>query len=176
MDLIDVVNEQDEVISSNARKKIHKLGLLHREIHVWFFDENKNIFFQKRGLLKNSPGLLDASVGGHVDSGEFYEEAAVREIKEEVGIKITQQDLFLLKKFKGFYQHNNKKNNFIRSIFIYKIPVTELKAQESSDKNGGFEKISLKDLSKIIKTTNFKFLKFILEDEIPIVLDYLNSN
>ena len=51
---LNVVDENDEVIDSKSRIDIHRLGLLHREIHVWMFDENKNIFFQTRGLDRPS--------------------------------------------------------------------------------------------------------------------------
>src|SRR4029078_10371505 len=87
--LLDIVNENDEIIDAKARKDVHRLGLLHREVHVWIFDEDKNIFFQKRGLHRTSPGLLDASVGGHVNVGEDYIEAAVRETLEEAGVSIS---------------------------------------------------------------------------------------
>ncbi|HYP17981.1 MAG TPA: NUDIX domain-containing protein, partial [Opitutus sp.] len=37
-----------------------------------------------------SPGLWDSSCSGHVDAGENYDESAVRELGEELGLKVTE--------------------------------------------------------------------------------------
>jgi isopentenyl-diphosphate delta-isomerase len=37
--------------------------------------------------MSGYPGLWDQAVGGHVDPGESYEDAAAREMKEELGIE-----------------------------------------------------------------------------------------
>ncbi|MFP4378616.1 MAG: NUDIX hydrolase, partial [Spirochaetales bacterium] len=45
------------------------------------------LFLQRRSVEKDvQPGKWDTSVGGHVDAGESYEAAAVREMSEELGI------------------------------------------------------------------------------------------
>ena len=84
--ILDVIDKNDKIVDSKSRIDIHRLGLLHREIQVWIFDKNKNIFFQKMGLHKKSAGLLDATIAGHPNKGEEYLDAAVRETKEEIGI------------------------------------------------------------------------------------------
>ena len=123
--MLEVVNESDEVIDSKPRSEIHRLGLLHREIHVWMFDENHNIIFQKRGLHSQSAGLLDATVGGHANAGEDYIDTAVREVKEETGMTISPSDLALLTKFREKSSlvkedYLGTVNNFIRVVYIYK--------------------------------------------------------
>ena len=40
-------------------------------------------------MKDESPGLWACSVSGHVDYGETYDEACIREIGEEVGITVT---------------------------------------------------------------------------------------
>ena len=40
-------------------------------------------------MKDESPGLWACSVSGHVDYGETYDEACIREIEEEVGITVT---------------------------------------------------------------------------------------
>lgn len=37
-----------------------------------------------------SPGLWDSSCAGHLDCGEDYDAAAVRELKEELGLTLTE--------------------------------------------------------------------------------------
>jgi isopentenyl-diphosphate delta-isomerase len=87
----DVVNERDEVISRALRREVHARGLLHRAVHVLVFDRRARVFLQKRSMLKDlSPGLWDSSCSGHLDSGEDYDAAAVRELAEEIGVTVAQ--------------------------------------------------------------------------------------
>ena len=86
----DVVNERDEVIRRATRREVHATGLWHRAVHVLVFDAAGRVFLQKRSMLKDlSPGLWDSSCSGHRDAGEDYDAAAVRELAEEIGVRIT---------------------------------------------------------------------------------------
>ena len=83
----DIVDEADRVIGKALRKEVHAKRLRHRAIHVFVFNEEGQIFLQKRSHLKDMcPGLWDSSCSGHVDSAETYDEAAPRELGEELGI------------------------------------------------------------------------------------------
>jgi 16S rRNA (adenine1518-N6/adenine1519-N6)-dimethyltransferase len=98
-EIFDVVNERDEVIGRNTRGEVHRLGLLHRAVHVLVFNSRGEVFLQKRSLRKDrQPGVWDSSASGHVDSGEAYEACAVRELREEIGLEIRAplQPLFKL--------------------------------------------------------------------------------
>lgn len=86
-EIFDVVNEEDEVTGTSTRAEVHAGGLLHRAVHVFVFNKRGDILLQRRSLLKDAhPGVWDSSVSGHLDSGEGYEAAAVRELEEEMGI------------------------------------------------------------------------------------------
>jgi isopentenyl-diphosphate delta-isomerase type 1 len=86
----DVVNERDEVIGRATRREVHATGLWHRAVHVLVFDAAGRVFLQKRSMLKDlCPGLWDSSCSGHLDAGENYDAAAVRELFEEIGIRTT---------------------------------------------------------------------------------------
>jgi len=88
-EIFDVVNERDEVIGQRSRSEVHRLGLRHRAVHVLVFNARGQIFLQKRSMTKDkSPGLWDSSASGHVDSGEEYDACAVRELREEIGLKL----------------------------------------------------------------------------------------
>lgn len=86
----DVVNERDEVIGRELRRNVHARGLWHRAVHVLVFDAAGRVFLQKRSMRKDlSPGLWDSSCSGHLDAGEDYDAAAVRELGEEIGVSVT---------------------------------------------------------------------------------------
>ncbi len=90
-DIFDVVNDRDEVIGQEKRSLVHKKGLKHRAVHILIFNSSGELFLQKRSMSKDvSPGCWDSSCCGHVDSGETYEAAAVRELDEELGLKNVQ--------------------------------------------------------------------------------------
>ena len=98
-EIFDVVNERDEVIGRNRRSEVHRLGLMHRAVHVLVFNSRGELFLQKRSMKKDrQPGLWDSSASGHVDSGEEYDACAVREVREELGVSLSAppQRLFKL--------------------------------------------------------------------------------
>ena len=87
-EIFDVVNDRDEVIDRKPRSEVHRLGLLHRAVHVLVFNSHGQIFLQKRSMKKDrQPGVWDSSASGHVDSGEDYDTTAVREVWEEIGLR-----------------------------------------------------------------------------------------
>jgi isopentenyl-diphosphate delta-isomerase type 1 len=96
-EIFDVVNERDEVVGRQPRSEVHRLGLMHRAVHVLVFNARGQVFLQKRSMAKDrQPGLWDSSASGHVESGEDYDACAVREPREEIGLKLnaTPQRLF----------------------------------------------------------------------------------
>lgn len=90
-EIFDVVNERDEVIGHQPRREVHRLGLLHRAVHVLVFNQSGEVFLQKRSMLKDCfPGTWDSSASGHLDQGETYDACAVRELREEIGLNLGQ--------------------------------------------------------------------------------------
>ncbi len=90
-EIFDIVNEHDEVIGQNTRREVHRLGLKHRAVHVLVFNARGEIFLQKRSTKKDiAAGKWDSSASGHLDTGEDYDACAVREVREEIGLLLTQ--------------------------------------------------------------------------------------
>ncbi len=88
-EIFDIVNDQDEVIGQQPRSEVHRLGSKHRAVHVLVYNAKGELFLQKRSMLKDCfPGLWDSSASGHLDSGENYDQCAVREVREELGYKL----------------------------------------------------------------------------------------
>ncbi|HOX55905.1 MAG TPA: NUDIX domain-containing protein [Verrucomicrobiota bacterium] len=98
-ELFDIVNERDEVIGQRPRSEVHRLGLMHRSVHVLVFNAAGQVYLQKRSMKKDrQPGLWDSSASGHVAAGEDYDACAIRELGEEIGLKVAAapQRLFKL--------------------------------------------------------------------------------
>ena len=86
---LDIVDIDDRVIGRDTRPNIHANGAWHRSSHVVLYNSGGQLFVQLRSMSKDSGGgLWDTSAAGHVDSGESYDQCAIRELHEELGIRI----------------------------------------------------------------------------------------
>jgi isopentenyldiphosphate isomerase len=87
-EIFAVVDEHDHVIDYRPRSVVHRLGLRHRSVHVWVYNRAGQVLLQKRSMRKECfPGMLDSAAAGHVDRGESYDDCAVRELREELGLE-----------------------------------------------------------------------------------------
>ncbi len=119
---LNVVDDAGKIIGEETRENIHKKGLLHREVHIWFYTSDGKIIFQHRAKNKDTfPDQLDATAGGHVDLGMGWEDSAVKEVWEETGVVISQTDLkyITIVKSKTFDYATNKMNNVIRTVYAF---------------------------------------------------------
>ena len=90
----DVVDALDRPIGRERREVVHSRELFHRAIHVFVLDAAGRMLVQKRSSAKDfAPGLWSSSCSGHLDAGEYYLAAAVRELEEELGLEISPEDL-----------------------------------------------------------------------------------
>lgn len=158
---LNIVDENDKIIGEDTRENIHEKGLIHREIAVWIFNDNNEILFQKRSLKKDShPGLLAASCAGHVEIGDDYEKAALREIKEETGIEAAKEDLIFLGKLKkgNFNAISQPGNNHFKMVYAYhfKGKASDLKLEE-----GEATSLEFWLIDKILNLTNEEKKEFV---------------
>ncbi|WP_411828150.1 16S rRNA (adenine(1518)-N(6)/adenine(1519)-N(6))-dimethyltransferase RsmA [Luteolibacter sp. AS25] len=92
-EIFDVVDESDIPLRTETRAVVHSENLIHRAVHIFVFNKNGDLYLQKRSHLKDkNAGVWDSSVSGHLDAGESYLEAAIRELDEETGIKEVQEE------------------------------------------------------------------------------------
>ena len=88
-EIYDVVDEQDRVIGKASREECHEKGLIHRTVQVYIVLNDGRVVLQKRSETADTfPGRYTAPAAGHVDAGERYEDAAVRELREEMGLDV----------------------------------------------------------------------------------------
>lgn len=89
-EIFDVVDDQDTVVSQAPRGEVHARNWNHRAVHIFVTNQQGELFLQKRSHLKDrEPGKWDSSAAGHLDAGESYDEAARREIVEELGVAVA---------------------------------------------------------------------------------------
>jgi len=87
-EFFEVVDPSGKVIGTARRDELHgNPSLVHRVVHVLVFNPQDLLLLQKRSRNRDTaPGKWDTSVGGHVNISEDVRTAALREMREELGI------------------------------------------------------------------------------------------
>ena len=134
-EMIDVLTEDGEFTGKVInREEAHKVGAWHRAICLFLVNSKKQVLIQKRSRYKKKwPGCWDVSSGGHVDAGEFGDTSAIRELYEELMVKVEPQDV----RYLGGYRSNDKNErmwdcHFNEFFAAFKdVDIKDIKLQES---------------------------------------------
>ncbi len=90
-EIIDIVSEQDIVLGQEKRTTVYEKKLHFRVINGIIYNDKKEFWIPRRHPRKKLfPLSLDASVGGHVQAGETYDEAFMRETYEELNVDMRK--------------------------------------------------------------------------------------
>ena len=158
-ELIDILNDDLSFQKTTLKSEAHKYGWLHASVHIWFYTDNKEFLFQKRSPTKIAfPNAWDVSVAGHIGTGESPELSAIREIEEEIGIKIKAEELTEI----GTYHENQKfKTDYIDNEihYIYTCflnqPLSNLKIQK--EELTDLKLVSIEKFRQEIESTNHNY-------------------
>ncbi len=100
-ELLDILDELGRPTGEVAWKsEAHRRGLWHRCFHCWIAGEDANgpyLLVQRRDAAKDTwPGYLDVAAAGHLHSGEEVLRGGLRELEEELGLKVDPAKLLPL--------------------------------------------------------------------------------
>ncbi|MFK4148369.1 NUDIX hydrolase [Streptomyces sp. NPDC004065] len=97
-EILDIVDENDRVVGQSPRGEAYAAGLRHRCAFIEVRDAQGRIFVHRRTPTKLvHPSLYDMFVGGVVGAGESYDDAALREAEEELGVSGLARPEFVFK-------------------------------------------------------------------------------
>lgn len=86
-EILDIINLNDQIIGQDTKENIYLEKHMHRIVHIFIKDSSGRQLLQLRSIKSSYlPLHWSTAVGGHVQSGESYEDAARREMTEEIGI------------------------------------------------------------------------------------------
>ena len=170
----DVLNEFGEFTGKIAtREECHKKGLWHRAVYAFIIDDKGNILLQKRSNNKKLwPNMWDVTVGGHVDAGEFGRQALIREVKEELGIVINDDDIKYLIGSTSINEQGDIINKHYNECYLItkSIDISNIKIQKEEvsevryfSKDELLKRISKNYEGLTEKTGPWNFLEKILE-------------
>ena len=140
MEYLDIVDENGKPTGKTvSREEAHAKGIMHRTAHVWIVrpaGDGYEVLLQKRSEKKESyPGMYDTSSAGHITAGDEPLESALRELKEELGIDASPDQLsfagtFRIRYEKEFHGRIFRDNEFT-TVFVYHGALGSLTLQES---------------------------------------------
>ena len=125
-ELIDIVTKDGKPTGKSALKsEIHAKGYYHNTAHIWFYTKKGEILLAQRAASKTIyPLLWDVSVAGHMDAGESIKQGAIREVKEEIGLTISEKYLEKIGVFECFQSYpNGITDNEFHHTFIAELTV-----------------------------------------------------
>lgn len=92
-ELVDVVDEHDQVVRTVTRRQMRAGRLRHRAVSIAVLSSDGRLLVHRRADTKDVwPGMWDLAAGGVVAAGESYEEAARRELAEELGVTVDAME------------------------------------------------------------------------------------
>ncbi|MFR9756315.1 NUDIX hydrolase [Streptomyces sp. TR06-5] len=103
---VERVDDQDRVLGVVSRREAVREGWLHRVAATVCRDDRDRILVHRRSeRLSRFPGLYEVEAGGAVNVGESYEQAAARELAEELGVRALPRLLFAFLNRSGVSPH-----------------------------------------------------------------------
>ncbi len=161
-ELVDIVNLKDEIIGSEPILTAHKLGRLHRLVEVWFYNKKGEVLLQQRHRLgPEKPQLLDFTVGGHVTSGQTYEDALFQEMREESGVEAALESFEFLTWYVPEKEDANDLFIHTRKIWAYYFDGNISDLRFDPKELVGFEWRDISLLIRDMKTSPENFVPFL---------------
>lgn len=149
-----IFDEQYNEIGSLPRKEVHKQGHWHETFHCWFVRRENNQTFltlQLRSKMKKDfPNLLDITAAGHLLDTESVQDG-VREIEEEIGIKVNMTALIPVGRIKNELIFNQFIDREFCHVYLY---VTSLENEQftlQEEEVSGMFQARLEDLKALYK-------------------------
>ena len=182
MELFDILNE-DGTKSGLVRERgvAHRDGSLHETVHTWIVRRGERnrweVLLQKRSAVKDSnPGCYDISSAGHLASGDLPLEGALRELREELGLRARPEDLHYVGRHRGSFQAPFHGRMFRDNEYSYVyVMIRDIDESGLSLQEEEVESVLWMDYDECRRRIHGGTLpNCIYEDEFDMVGDYLN--
>lgn len=117
-EMLAVLSDDGQITDRSVPRRIaHRDGVLHGGAHTFICKRENGFLYvllQRRSADKDSfPNCLDISSAGHMTFGDTFRETAVKELYEELGLKVRADELVF-----AFTQRIEKRSEFYGKPFI----------------------------------------------------------
>ena len=124
MEMLMTVDKNRNPLYVKSREAVHRDGDWHETFQCWFIEQVENtyyIYVQKRSANKKDyPSMYDITAAGHLLVDETVEDG-VREIKEELGIDVSLDELTFLQAIPNSITLPNLIDNEISLVYLYEV-------------------------------------------------------
>lgn len=167
-EFIDIIDDNNNVISTELKSVVHRKGLKHRVSATLLQREDGKYLFPTASKAKVEADKLFHSSAGHVRAGESYKISALRELQEECGINANEAILIGTFWFKKQYENRIEKERFEVYKVKYKKSMGKIKLNEEQVNEQWLSEKELRDiflnsidyLSEPLKKTCVEIFKF----------------
>lgn len=128
-EILDLVSTDDIVIGQLPRSEVYAQKLSNfRVVNAFVINDKGQLWIPRRTNTKRIfPLCLDASMGGHVASGETYQQAFERELYEELGLDTKNITYKMIGKLNP---HDHNTSAFMQ---VYLIHLNQVDAYNTKD-------------------------------------------
>lgn len=150
---LKIFDEQRNYLGVATREEVHKVGHWHETFHCWIVSKEEAgnyVYFQLRSPLKKDyPNLFDITAAGHLLANETVEDG-VREVKEEIGLDVSMEDLHSLGVIPYHVQHGELIDKELAHVFllIKKCEMEDFQLQV--EEVAGIGKVRIEDFTKLL--------------------------
>ena len=173
-ELIDCLDEFGNKTGVVKKKSdIKKDGDYHRVIAVLVVNGDNILIHQRSNSKKVYPNLWSLFVRGHVQAGESSIDACKREIKEEIGIDINEDELEFLYTLKEKAKKKDYIENMFYDTYILRkdIDIKDITIQKEELNDIKF--ISIDEVKKQIEDSNKEYVPN--DEDYKRIFEYLKN-
>lgn len=121
------------------------------------YDNEGNVLVQKRKDTDRWPGI--AFPGGHVENGEPFTTAVIREVFEETGIKIKNPNLC------GIKQWQTERNGISARYIVLLYKTNDFEGEVTSSDEGEAFWVKRDELKNMKLANTFEYMLKVFEDD-----------
>ncbi|MFQ9012700.1 MAG: NUDIX domain-containing protein [Lacrimispora saccharolytica] len=160
----------------------HRDGRMHGTVHTWLTRRSANreteVLLQKRSADKEShPGCWDISSAGHLQAGDTFEEAAVRELEEELGISVGKDSLEFVgwnhDRSEDFFHGRKILDDEIAKVYVIPMDVEPEQMKLQKEEVETVQWMPLKECLKKMKDSSWK--NCLRSQEMEMLREYLEK-
>ena len=147
----DVVDEKGEPYGytiERADAKHLKGELFHRVVSIYTVTGDGKILITRRSAAKSHPHKWEVTCGS-VLAGETPVQGAIRELKEETGIDVTEKDLIPV------YKHSDRRRHCVYYGFVTAIESSDIQISLEPEETDKYEFMPVDEFFEFAKSGKF---------------------
>lgn len=146
------IYDKDKKKTGKLMKRGERLkeGEYHLIVHIWIKNKNNEFLIQQRSEKVKNP-LVWSATGGSVIAGEDSYAGAIREVKEELGLDLSNYYGYLFDS--SIYEEDNQKYWCDTYLYFIDLDPKDLKLQKEEVKQVKYE--NMKKIKEMMESGNF---------------------